>query len=63
MNTVDSVTLEPDPLLQLEAWFAEAAAAGVVAPKAVALATATRDGRPSVRMVLLEHADEEGFGF
>jgi pyridoxamine 5'-phosphate oxidase len=63
MNTVDSVTLEPDPLLQFEAWFAEAAAAGVVGPEAVALATATLDGRPSVRMVLLKHADEEGFGF
>lgn len=62
MNTVDSVTT-PDPLRQFEAWFAEAAAAGVVAPEAAALATATLDGRPSVRMVLLKHADEEGFGF
>lgn len=53
----------PDPLLQFEAWFADAAAAGVVAPEAVALATATLDGQPSVRMVLLKHADEEGFGF
>jgi len=57
------VTLAPDPLLIFEAWFAEAAAAGVVAPEAAALATATLDGRPSVRMVLLKHADEEGFGF
>ena len=63
MNTLDSLTLEPDPLARFEAWFAEAAAAGVVAPEAVALATATLDGRPSVRMVLLKHADEEGFGF
>ena len=63
MNTVDSVTLEPDPLPRFEAWFADAAAAGVVAPEAAALATATLDGRPSVRMVLLKHADEEGFGF
>jgi len=53
----------PDPLLQFEAWFADAAAAGVVAPEAVALATATLAGRPSVRMVLLKHADVEGFGF
>ena len=57
------MTLAPDPLLIFEAWFAEAAAAGVVAPEAAALATATLDGRPSVRMVLLKHADEEGFGF
>ena len=60
MNKVDSVS---DPLLRFEAWFAEAVAAGVVAPEAVALATATFDGRPSVRMVLLKHADEQGFGF
>src|SRR5215211_3721367 len=63
MNTHDSVTLGPDPLHRFEAWFAEAAAAGVVAREAVALATATLDGRPSVRMVLLKHADEAGFGF
>jgi pyridoxamine 5'-phosphate oxidase len=53
----------PDPLLQFEAWFADAAAAGVVAPEAIALATATLAGRPSVRMVLLKHVDVEGFGF
>ena len=57
------MTIEPDPLSRFEAWFADAAAAGVVAPEAAALATATLDGRPSVRMVLLKHADEEGFGF
>ena len=63
MNTVDSATLGPDPLLRFEAWFADAVAAGVAAPEAVALATASVDGRPSVRMVLLKHADEQGFIF
>jgi pyridoxamine 5'-phosphate oxidase len=55
--------LDPDPLTQFRAWFAEAEAAGVPVPEAMALATATPDGRPSARMVLLKRADEAGFGF
>jgi pyridoxamine 5'-phosphate oxidase len=54
--------LAADPLAQFHAWFAEARAA-LEQPDAVALATATPDGRPSVRMVLLKRADEHGFGF
>ena len=63
MNTLDATTLDPDPLRQFRAWFAEATATGVVAPESTALATATADGRPSVRMVLLKHVDEDGFDF
>ena len=55
-------TLDPDPLVQFQAWFAEARAA-LEQADAVALATATPEGRPSVRMVLLKRADEHGFGF
>ena len=55
--------LDPEPLRQFERWFAEAQAAGVAVPEAMALATATRDGRPSARMVLLKGADERGFAF
>ena len=64
MNTRYSLeeALDPDPLAQFHAWFAEARDA-VEQPDAVALATATPDGRPSVRMVLLKRADEQGFGF
>jgi pyridoxamine 5'-phosphate oxidase len=54
--------LDPDPLRQFHAWLEEARAAGEVA-EAVALATATPEGRPSVRMVLLKRADEQGFAF
>ena len=54
--------LDPDPLEQFRAWFAEARDA-VAQADAVALATATPDGRPSVRMVLLKRVDEDGFGF
>jgi pyridoxamine 5'-phosphate oxidase len=66
MNTLagmDERDLDPDPLKQFERWFAEARAGGLPAPEAMALATATPDGRPSVRMVLLKDAGAQGFDF
>jgi pyridoxamine 5'-phosphate oxidase len=60
---VDEQSLDPDPLRQFGAWYAEAAAAGVPQPEAMALATVAADGTPSVRMVLLRSADERGFAF
>ena len=54
---------DPDPLRQFAAWFAEAGRAGVRMPEAVALATASADGAPSVRMVLMKSFDEHGFVF
>ena len=54
--------LDAEPLAQFRRWFDEAAAV-VRAPEAMALATATPDGRPSVRMVLMKQADEAGFVF
>ena len=54
--------LDPDPVHQFARWFAEAE--GVVrAPEAMALATADAAGAPSVRMVLLKQADEDGLAF
>jgi pyridoxamine 5'-phosphate oxidase len=55
--------VDPDPVRQFELWFAEAARAGTKAPEAAAVATATPDGAPSVRMVLVKHADRAGFVF
>jgi pyridoxamine 5'-phosphate oxidase len=54
--------LVPDPLEQFRQWYGEAAEA-VDVPEAVALATATSDGAPSVRMVLLKGFDERGLVF
>jgi pyridoxamine 5'-phosphate oxidase len=54
--------LDADPLVQFERWFAEAGPA-VRMPEAGALATATADGAPSVRMVLLKQFDEDGIVF
>jgi len=55
--------VDPDPLEQFRSWYAEAEAARLKAPQAMALATATAHGAPSVRMVLLKGADEHGFVF
>jgi pyridoxamine 5'-phosphate oxidase len=52
-----------DPLDELQRWFAHARAEGVPEPEAAALATATPDGRPSVRIVLLRGVDERGVAF
>ena len=54
--------LASDPFEQFRSWFAEAAEA-VEVPEAMALATATREGAPSVRMVLLKGFDERGLVF
>lgn len=55
--------LDPDPLAQFARWFAEARDTGVFEPEAVALATASADGAPSARMVLLKRHDERGLVF
>ena len=54
--------LAGDPLEQFRVWFAEAGPE-VEMPEAVVLATATPDGSPSVRMVLLKQFDERGLVF
>jgi pyridoxamine 5'-phosphate oxidase len=55
--------LASDPLRQFAVWFEDARAAGGRLPEAAALATATPDGAPSARMVLLKGFDEDGFVF
>jgi len=52
-----------DPHLLFDAWLDEARGTEPNDPEAVALATATADGRPSVRMVLLKGHDARGFVF
>ena len=54
---------EGDPFALFEAWFAEARASEPNDANAMALATATADGRPSVRMVLLKGHGPDGFVF
>ncbi|HEU0024460.1 MAG TPA: pyridoxamine 5'-phosphate oxidase [Thermoleophilaceae bacterium] len=51
------------PLPQFERWFSDACEAGISLPEAAGLATATPDGTPSLRMVLVKAFDERGFAF
>jgi pyridoxamine 5'-phosphate oxidase len=55
--------LDPDPFKQFAVWFEEALKAQVLETNAMTLATATSDGRPSARIVLLKGLDDEGFVF
>lgn len=52
-----------DPFAQFALWFADAKAAEPSDPNAFALATATPDARPSVRIVLMKFWDDRGFVF
>jgi pyridoxamine 5'-phosphate oxidase len=52
-----------DPFALFHAWFAAAVSAGLPDPNAFTLATATPDGKPSARVVLLKHLDDRGFTF
>jgi pyridoxamine 5'-phosphate oxidase len=59
LSEIDS---EPDPFDQFAHWF-EQARQTEVDPTAMALATASREGKPSVRNVLLKGVDHRGFVF
>jgi pyridoxamine 5'-phosphate oxidase len=62
-HPLDRHDLLDDPIEQFRGWLADAEAAGVPLPNAMALATADAQGRPSVRHVLLRGVDERGFEF
>jgi pyridoxamine 5'-phosphate oxidase len=55
--------MDPNPFRQFRAWYERALSAGLPLPEAMTLATATPDGRPSARVVLLRGYDENGFVF
>jgi pyridoxamine 5'-phosphate oxidase len=60
---LDEKDVSRDPIAEFARWFAEAQAAEVEEPNAMVLATATSDGAPSARVVLLKGFDERGFVF
>jgi pyridoxamine 5'-phosphate oxidase len=55
--------VKADPLSQFAVWYGDAQAAGVRLPEAAALATASADSAPSLRMVLVKGFDGRGFIF
>ena len=60
---LDEEDVSRDPVVQFSRWFSEALAAEVDEPNAMVLATATPEGAPSARVVLLKGFDERGFVF
>jgi pyridoxamine 5'-phosphate oxidase len=63
LASLDAADLNPDPLVEFGRWFDEAESAEVPEPNAMTLATATADGAPSARIVLLKGFDRRGFVF
>lgn len=61
--SLSETDVNADPILQFETWFNQAVEAQVPEPNAMTLATATHDGRPSARIVLLKGFSENGFVF
>jgi pyridoxamine 5'-phosphate oxidase len=55
--------VDADPIVQFTRWFEQALAGEIAEPNAMTVATATRDGIPSARMVLLKGFDARGFVF
>jgi len=63
LSTLSETDVDPDPIHQFERWFADALTAQVLEPNAMTLSTASRDGVPSGRIVLLKGVDARGFAF
>ncbi|HSG48367.1 MAG TPA: pyridoxamine 5'-phosphate oxidase [Longimicrobiales bacterium] len=60
---IPEAAADRDPISLFQEWFKAAEESGIFLPEAVALATATAQGAPSVRMVLLKGVDPRGFVF
>jgi pyridoxamine 5'-phosphate oxidase len=60
---LDRADLAPDPIVQFHEWFQKVIDADLHEPNAMILATATAEGKPSARTVLLKGYDERGFVF
>lgn len=62
-QTLDEKDVNSNPILQFEKWFKEAVDAKVNEPNAMTLSTATKEGKPSARILLLRNFNESGFVF
>jgi pyridoxamine 5'-phosphate oxidase len=60
---MDEASVDPEPMTQLSRWLDAARGAGQTMPEGMAVATATADGLPSARMVLLRGLDHRGLVF
>jgi pyridoxamine 5'-phosphate oxidase len=63
LQSLNKTDVDPDPLKQFQIWFDQAVTAQLPEPNAMTLATATKAGIPSARIVLLKALDANGFTF
>ena len=62
-QSLDELDVDLNPFVQFHHWFEEAVKAELPGANAMVLATATPDGKPSARVVLLKDCDERGLVF
>jgi pyridoxamine 5'-phosphate oxidase len=62
-NDFSEKTVDPNPVVQFRIWYEERLKSAIAIPDSVSLATASSDGRVSVRTVLLKDYNDEGFFF
>ena len=60
-QTLDEKDVNANPFLQFAKWFEEAVGAQVIDPNAMTVCSATKEGKPSARIVLLRNFSESGF--
>jgi pyridoxamine 5'-phosphate oxidase len=63
LQTLSEKDILPDPIAQFTKWWQETIRSGIEEPNAMTLATASADGMPDARIVLLKGFDEKGFAF
>jgi pyridoxamine 5'-phosphate oxidase len=63
LQGLNETVVDADPFRQFQVWFSDAVAANLMQPNAMTLATASKDGKPSARIVLLKGFDKRGFVF
>ena len=62
-GSLDEKLMADNPLVVFNEWMAQAIAGGLLEPNAMTVATASADGKPSARVLLLKELNEEGFVF
>ena len=63
MGSNVKVNVADDPITMFGEWFDNAKASGIILPESMTVASASKEGRPSARVVLLKSFDEKGFVF
>ena len=63
LGVLRELDMDPDPVIQFRKWYEDAFSSNSLQPDAMTVASATRDGKPSARMMLLKDVDGDGFVF